>query len=157
MHHMNPLQSAVWPGPCYTYFQIIGIYPWINMPPTSYISVPLHYYCGPHIDLTLLDVQVQKSVMLKYHGFAIYVPTTKMPLKCHICQIVHVQISGYYISVYTSYELNTINKVTTCTSIHTFTLLAYIHQHIHLQYSTYMFHCTSSVVYIQTPHYFTCK
>ena len=35
-------------------FHIIGICPWANMPVTFYIHVPLHYYCGLHIDPSLL-------------------------------------------------------------------------------------------------------
>ena len=86
-------------------FQITGIWPWTNMPVALQIYVPLHNYCGLHIDPTLLYIQVQtqQSPTGTPNIIAKYVPETNMTLKCHICQLVHVQIWDNYVSIYTSY------------------------------------------------------
>ena len=36
----------------------------------------------------------------------------QMPPICHICKLLHVQIQGKNVSMYTSYELTLINNVT---------------------------------------------
>ena len=39
-----------------------------------------------------------------YHALSIYVPTTNMSLKCHICQLIHVHILDNYLRILISYE-----------------------------------------------------
>ena len=46
-----------------------------------------------------------------------------MPIKCHICQLLHVHIGDNYVSIYISYELTAINKFTRNTGIHTFHII----------------------------------
>ena len=46
--------------------------------------------------------------------------TPQMPQICYILKLVHVQIWGNYVSIYTLYELTAINSVTTSNNIHTF-------------------------------------
>ena len=75
-----------------------------------------------HIDPTLLYIQVQKNVQEVVY-ILLYMCPTNMPLKCHIYKVVHVQISAKYVSIYTSYELNVINSVTSSTAIHTFHII----------------------------------
>ena len=50
----------------------------------------------------------------------IYLPTICMPFKYYVCQLLHVQISDHYVSMYTSYELSAIKYVTKSTGIHNF-------------------------------------
>ena len=76
-----------------------------------------------------------------------YRPATNMPLKYHICQLLHLQIGDNYISTYTSSELTTINNVTRSIGIHS-TLLAYAPEQRYLPHCTYVSHCTSTVVCI---------
>ena len=52
-----------------------------------------------------------------------YVPETNSTLKCHICQLVHVQISDIYVIIYTSYEFSATKSVTRSTTIHTFYII----------------------------------
>ena len=80
-----------------------------------------------------------------------------MPIKCHICQLPHVQPSDNCVSIYTSYKLNAINNVTTSTGKDPFILLAYVPEQIWLPHCTCMFHCISTGVYTQIWHYFTDK
>ena len=83
-----------------------------------------------------------------------------MPFKCHIyatCAWLYMQISGKYISTYTSYELNAINNMTSSTVIHTFHIteicpwtnmpncIAHICPTTLLLYSTYRLHITSHI------------
>ena len=58
-------------------------------------------------------------------------------------------------SIYISYELTAINSVTRSPGIHIFTMLTYVPEPIFLPYCICMFHCTTTIVYIQTPHYCT--
>ena len=46
-----------------------------------------------------------------------------MPLKFHTCQLLHVQVSDNYVSIYASYELNASNNVTNNTAIHIFHII----------------------------------
>ena len=46
-----------------------------------------------------------------------------MPLKCHIFQLLPVQVWNNYVSIYTSYELIAVNSPFRGTAIHTFPLL----------------------------------
>ena len=130
------------------------------MPLTSYIYVSLHYYCGLHMDITLLHMQVQKeqSATATPYIIAKYVPGWITPLKCHMFKLVHVQIWDNYVSIYTSYEHTAINSVSMSTTIKIpFTLLAYAHEHICLQHLTCMCYCTNATVYMWTSHYCTYK
>ena len=96
----------------------------------------------------------KQAATLNYHAIAIYMPETNMPHKCHIYHLPHVQISDIYDSIYALSECTGINNVTTNSGIPTFTYLAYAPKQICLQHCTYVFYCTSTVVYIQTPNYF---
>ena len=46
-----------------------------------------------------------------------------MPHVSHLCQLINVQIWDNYVSIYASYEPNTINNVTRNTDIHTFHII----------------------------------
>ena len=46
-----------------------------------------------------------------------------MPLKCHICQLLHVQVWDNYDGIYTLYELTAINNVTRSTGMHAFHII----------------------------------
>ena len=73
-----------------------------------------------------------------------------------MCQKV-VHISDNYASIYASYELNTINNVTSNTDTLCFTLLAYAPE----QYACDVVHVmslhTTTVIYTQTSRYCTYK
>ena len=105
--------------------------------------ISLHYCYSLYIDPTLLHIEVQKitNCNFNYHAIAIFVATTNMPLKCHICQLVHVQMPDNYISIYTSYEPTAINNVARDTGIHTFHIIGICLVQICLQHDTYMPHC----------------
>ena len=74
---------------------------------------------------------------------------------CHICQWLYFHIWDSYISIYVPYELTVINNVTTSTGIHTFHIIGICLWKICLPHCTFMFHCTSYVVYIWAVHYCT--
>ena len=46
--------------------------------------------------------------------------TTNKLIKCHIFELLHVQMSDNYASKYASYKLSAVNNVTRGTGIHTF-------------------------------------
>ena len=81
-----------------------------------------------------------------------------MPHICHVYQLIHVQISDNYLSIYTSYELNAINSVTTNTSTHVFTLLAYAPYQTCLTSHTYAsLQCYCTLHIDPTLHYIQVK
>ena len=63
-----------------------------------------------HIDLIYFPIstKIPQTATATSHIITKYVPETNMPLKCYICQLVHVQVSNNYDSIYTSYQLITI-------------------------------------------------
>ena len=98
---------------------ITGICPWtIFLPQCIYMS---------HYSTTVVYIQKAHITKSKNCNFS-------LPCYCHICannkyspemshichkwKLVHVNIWGIYVSIYTSYELTTINNVTTNTTIH---------------------------------------
>ena len=60
-----------------------------------------------HMDPTFLHVstKIQLTATVTLQIITKYVPEPNMPLKCHICRIVHVQISENYVSPYTHTNL----------------------------------------------------
>ena len=58
-----------------------------------------------------------------YHVIAIYVPTTIMPLKCHISKLFHMQMADKYVNIYATNKLTAINSVTRSTVIHSFHII----------------------------------
>ena len=72
-----------------------------------------------HIDPTFvyISIKMQPTSLHTAYIIAKYVPKTKMPVKCHICQLVLVQISDNCVSIYTSYDAT--KSVTRSTAIHT--------------------------------------
>ena len=72
-----------------------------------------------------------------------YVPETNMPLQYQICQLVHVQTSDNYITIYTSHKINAFNNITTSTGIVTFHIIGICPWN----------KWTNNVVYMQTPSY----
>ena len=56
-----------------------------------------------------------------------------MPLECHICKLLHVQMSDSYINIYPSYKLAAINTVTRSTGTH-------ILHYWHMPLNTYACH-----------------
>ena len=104
---------------CYT-FHHIGICLWIN----KYASNITHICPTALLLWSTYRPQITGHIdpprkLFNYHTTAIYVPTTNMSFKCHICKLVHVQIGDNYVSICASYELNAINNFTR-TDIHTF-------------------------------------
>ena len=43
-----------------------------------------------------------------------------MPIKCHICQLLHAQIWDHSVQIYISYELTAMNNVIRSNAIHAF-------------------------------------
>ena len=130
-------------------FHIMGTCLWTNKSATLHMYVPLYCYSSLHIDSTLLLIQVQKSTN---HNFSLrfycYIyARKKKPLKCHICQLVHVYLWGNYF-VYTSYELTRINNVTTNPGIHNFRFLAYAPEQTCLTDHICMSNGTNTAVYM---------
>ena len=78
----------------------------------AYMSSQYHCICKfkRNFDLDLLCY---------YHICA----TTNMFLKCHIWKLVHVQMAGNHVSIYTSCEVTVIISVTRSTSTHTFHII----------------------------------
>ena len=78
-----------------------------------------------HIHPTVLYIygKIQPTPPDISHIIAKYVPETNLSLKCHICQLLHVQISNNYVSTYTLYEINVFDNVTMNTGIHTFDII----------------------------------
>ena len=63
-----------------------------------------------------------------YHVITTYVTATNMPLKCHIYTIYASYVmyrDEKHVNILTSFELISINNVTSSTGIHNFTLLAF--------------------------------
>ena len=76
------------------------------------------------------------------HIIAQYVPETNMPYQHHIGQLLHVQISNNYVSVYTSYELTASNIVTSSITIPTFHIIG-IFLNKYSWHITCLCHCTT--------------
>ena len=74
-----------------------------------------------------------------------------MPNICHIYKLVHVQILGKYFPTCASYKLTGINSVTKNTTIYTLNITR-IYPRTNMATTLHMFHCTATVIYIQTPH-----
>ena len=93
----------------YLYFKRLVYIPWTNIPATLHIYVPLYFYCSPHIDPTLLYMQVHRNnnlqllitMLLPYMCDNKYAP--QMLHICHKCKLIHVQISYNYVSIYASW------------------------------------------------------
>ena len=122
--HMSLLQSTMGPG---ALIYIISHY-W-HMPLNKNTC---HIACicttaliiSLHVGPTVLHTQ-EKTATFIYYAITIYVPTTNMPLKCHMYATYATScvISDNYISKYTSYEWSTINNVARNTGIHTFHII----------------------------------
>ena len=88
----------------YPYISHYWYMPLKNMPATFHINVSLHCCFSLHI-----DHKINFTYKLKNNEL----PTAYMPLKCHICQLVHVYIWHnsvniyiyIYIYIYISYKL----------------------------------------------------
>ena len=96
--------------------------------PNKYVYYTAHI-CPTALLLSLhvqtVHVSLKKTETFICHAITIYVPTTSVPLKCHIWKLVHVQIQGNCVSMYTWYELTaSIMSPKTLVYIH-ITLLAY--------------------------------
>ena len=136
-------------------FDIIGIWP-------EQICLP-HYTCPTALLLcstyrshitahTSKKINPQEVATFSYLVIAIYLPTTNMPLKCHIYQLLHVQISDNNISKCASHELTALNNVMRNTGIHTYHTIGTCPEQICLPHHTYMPHCTTTAVYIIYPY-----
>ena len=92
------------------------------------------------------------SIMLQEMHCSHVMPKYYMPFKCHMCQLVHMhmrQLCQYKCHTWTQCNQQ-------CDQAHIyFTLLAYAPEQICLQHHTYMNHCITTVVYIETPQYRT--
>ena len=82
-------------------FHTSGLCPWTNMSTTLHIIVLLHYHCSIHIEYTLKSKKTTATSL--HNAIAIYMPTTSMPLKCHICKKAHKQIRHNYVYTCASY------------------------------------------------------
>ena len=96
---------------------------WSNMPTTSHIHVPLHYYSTLYIGPTLLHMTVNKTTTFNYHAIAIYMPITNMLLKCYIYASYLMCAWENHVSINTTYEFTAINSVARSTGIHTFPII----------------------------------
>ena len=109
-------------------FHIIGIYHWTNMPIISHKYTSLAYQCslhvGPHITAHKGKTNCNSYFPCYNHICANNKYASWIVHISHICQLLHVYIWDYYISIYTSYVLTAINNVTRSSHIH-YTLLAY--------------------------------
>ena len=110
--------------------------------------VPLHYDYILHIDSTLLYIQLKKNLQQVFSE-------TDMPLKWHICQLLHVQIWDNYVSTYTSYDnsMQSIMRPGALVYIH-FTLQTHVTEQICMPHYT----CPTTLLHklhIQTSHYWT--
>ena len=67
-----------------------------------------------HIDPTYLPMstKIQPTTAATSYINAKYVPEANMPLKCHICQLLHEQILNNCVSISTSYVFTSINCYT---------------------------------------------
>ena len=117
--------------------------------PTALI---LQSTCRPHINV---HTNLQKNPpTFNYQVITIYLPTTYMPLKYQYTP--HMPISScadikqLCLTIYSA-----INNVTRSTTIHVSHYSHMSPKKISLTHCTYMSHCTSTVVYILTPHYCT--
>ena len=79
--------------------------------------IVLYFIQTPHYHIC--KSKQQQTTTFNFHAITIYVATTSMPLKGHICLLLQVQILENYTSIHTSYELTPINNVTRTTGIHT--------------------------------------
>ena len=69
-------------------FHFIGIYV-KQICLLHFIYVPQYYHCSLHMDPTF-----------NYNAIDTHVPTTNIPLKCHICKLVHGQTWGNFFNIY---------------------------------------------------------
>ena len=99
-------------------------------------------YINPAFVYTSANTQLAE--ISTSHVIAMYIPTTNIPLKCHICQLLHMNIW------YNMPQMNSLQStVGPGALLYTpFTLLEYAPEQISLPHYKYMFHCTATVVYI---------
>ena len=156
MPHMNSLQSRMWPRTLIHTSNITGICPWTNKCPMLYI---MSHHTTNVLTQNYCTCQSKKQEIATYndHAIATYVPPTNMPLICHICQYLHVQMWDNHASIDASYKLNAINNLTTNNGVHTFTLLAHGSEQTCMSHYTCMSHCITNLVYMYTPDYWTYK
>ena len=162
MLHNDLLQSTMWPGTLvWMHFTFLAYaiekiclpnHTYMSNCTTTMVYIQTQHYCTCkskkiyklHLLITmLLPYMCQKQIY-----------RSQIPHACQICTLDPVQIWYNYVNIYASYEFNAINNVTRNTDIHTFILLVFAPEQIGLPYCIYTIHCTSTVVYIQTPHFF---
>ena len=73
----------------------------------------------------------------------------------HLEIISCADIRKIYINTYASYEFNGINNVTRSTGIQTYQIIVICPGTNMPATHTYMFHCTPTLLFIQTPHLHT--
>ena len=85
-----------------------------------------------HADPTILHIYAKTypTAISTSYVTAMHMPNTNMLFKCHIyaiskckCELVHRQIGDNYVSIHTSYELNSFTNVTGNTGICTFHIM----------------------------------
>ena len=141
--HMNPMQSTMSPDTDIHTFQIIAICLWTNMSLTLLIHVPLHYYCGLHINPHYCTHNSKKTICNRYSRLYCKICTrNKYALKCHR----YATYANYFMCWYETTISVCIPHVNLLqwtvwpgALLHThFTLLAYAHQQICLSHLMYV-------------------
>ena len=116
-------------------FHIIDICPWTN----TVTTLSLKKYCNSYLPCSCC-IYANKNNALKCHIYASHAnyfmcisETTMSVYMLHINSLQSTMWPGTLVYIY-------------------FTLLAYAPKHICLPHCTYMYHCTTTIVYIHTPN-----
>ena len=121
--HMNPLQSTMWP------WTLVYISHYWHRLLNKYVSCITHIHpnaqlllatCRSHITRHTSPKNPKQTTAPIYHVINLYAAATNMPFKCHLHQLLSVQIWGNYVHIYTSNELTAMNNATWKTGIHIF-------------------------------------
>ena len=129
MPHMNPLQSTMWPGTLIYIHFILLEFASEQICHTVHlctIALPLSSTYRPHSTLHV-GYKIINSISYGpccHHISASNKYAPQIPYICCICQVVYLQITDSYVSIYTSYDLTTVNNVSTSTGIFTLQIIS---------------------------------
>ena len=87
----------------YTYLTYVTDQIWL-----PHYKYELHYHynkwaCRPNIS-AYVYVTTHPTTITTSHAIAMHMLETNMPLKCHICKLVHVQVGDMYVCIYALYK-----------------------------------------------------
>ena len=151
---MNLLPSAMWQGTLvYIHFTLLAYAPkQICLPHCTYM---FHWTATVvYIDYRVVHKKCNFYLPCYCHICASNKHAPQMPYICHMCKLVYVWVWDKYINIYTSYDPTATMWPGTLVYIH-FILLTYVPEQICLPHTICKSHCTTTVVYIQTPPQFT--